>query len=59
VTYGVLLVSSATLVLAALIVGTAVGSHRRGRGTLTSFVSGLVFPVTWVAWYVVDERPNR
>ncbi len=45
------------LMLAAPIFLTAWGAHRRGRSHLVSIASGLVFPFTWAAWYVVDERP--
>ena len=46
----------AALLVAALIALTAVGAHRRGRGNVAAIASGLVFPLTWAAWYVVDER---
>ena len=47
----------AALILAALIALTAIGAHRRGRGNVVAVVSGIVFPLTWAAWYLVDERP--
>jgi hypothetical protein len=45
------------LLVAALIALTAFGAHRRGRGNVAAVVRGLVFPLTWAAWYLVDERP--
>jgi hypothetical protein len=45
----------AVLVLMAPIPLTACGARRRGRGLLAAFLSGLVFPFTWAAWYLVDE----
>jgi len=45
------------LILAALIALTAWGAHRRGRGNVVAVVCGLVFPFTWAAWYLADERP--
>jgi ABC-type polysaccharide/polyol phosphate export permease len=38
-------------------VTTAVGARRRGLGTAAAVVVGIFFPVTWVVWYVRDERP--
>lgn len=37
---------------------TAVGSRRRGAAPGLAVLSGLFFPVTWVAWYVWDEQPR-
>ena len=51
------LVFLAVLLWAALIALTALGAHRRGRGPVAAVVSGFVFPFTWAAWYLVDERP--
>jgi Na+/H+-dicarboxylate symporter len=45
------------LFVAAMVGLTARGAHRRGRGTVVAVVSGLFFPFTWAAWYLVDERP--
>ena len=45
------------LILAAPIALTALGARRRGRGNAVAIVSGLVFPFTWAAWYLVDEHP--
>jgi hypothetical protein len=47
----------AGLLVAALMAVTALGAHRRGRGNVAAVVSGIVFPFTWAAWYLVDERP--
>ena len=47
----------AVLPVAALMAVTALGAHRRGRGNVVAVVSGIVFPFTWAAWYLVDERP--
>jgi hypothetical protein len=47
----------AVLILAGPIVLTALGARRRGRGNAVAIVSGLVFPFTWAAWYLVDEHP--
>ena len=37
---------------------TVVGSRRRGADLGLAVLSGLFFPVTWVAWYVWDEQPR-
>jgi hypothetical protein len=37
-----------------LAVLTTIGSCRRGVSVGPSVLCGLVFPVTWVAWYVRD-----
>lgn len=39
-----------------LMVLTAVGAHRRGDELVLAVLSGLVFPLTWIAWYVTDNR---
>jgi hypothetical protein len=51
------LVFLAVLLVPALIALTAFGAHRRGRSNVAAVLSGLVFPFTWAAWYLVDERP--
>ena len=51
------LVFVAGLLVAGPIALTALGAHRRGRGNGAAVVCALVFPFTWVAWYLVDERP--
>jgi hypothetical protein len=56
VAFGVF-VTLAVSVSAALITLTALGAHRRGRGNVAALMCGLVFPFTWAAWYLVDERP--
>ena len=38
---------------------TTIGSRRRGAAPVLAVLSGLFFPVTWVAWYVWDEQPRR
>jgi hypothetical protein len=35
---------------------TAVGAGRRGQRWPRALLSGLLFPVTWVAWYLADRR---
>ena len=35
---------------------TASGARRRGQRWRFAWLSGLFFPLTWVIWYVVDER---
>jgi hypothetical protein len=35
---------------------TAWGARRRGQRWRFACVSGLFFPLTWVIWYMVDER---
>ena len=35
---------------------TALGARRRGQRWCFAWLSGVFFPVTWVYWYVVDER---
>jgi hypothetical protein len=44
------------LVLAML---TAVGARHRGHAWGAALASGLLFPVTWVMWYLTDARPER
>jgi hypothetical protein len=46
----------ATFVLAPAVT-TAVGARRRGLGGPAALLAGLAFPVTWIAWYLRDERP--
>lgn len=50
----VVLVASPLLLLAVL---TAIGERRRGAPLPIVVVAGIFFPVTWVTWYVRDERP--
>lgn len=53
----------AGLLLAVLVlplaVLTGIGARRRGRGIPQAVLAGLLFPVTWAAWYVSDEHPYR
>jgi hypothetical protein len=35
---------------------TARGAQRRGQRWRFAWLSGLLFPVSWVIWYLVDER---
>jgi hypothetical protein len=37
---------------------TAAGARRRGHRWHLALLSGLLFPVTWVAWYLADSRWN-
>jgi hypothetical protein len=41
-------------VVVALAVLTALGAHRRGDAWPRAVVSALLFPMTWIAWYVRD-----
>ncbi len=36
---------------------TGLGAARRGGSRPLVVLSGLLFPVTWVVWYLRDERP--
>ena len=36
---------------------TVVGQSRRGHGPVSAVVAGMLFPLTWIAWYVRDEHP--
>jgi hypothetical protein len=40
----------------ALVTLTAGGARRRGQGRSLALVTGLLFPLTWVAWYLIDQR---
>jgi hypothetical protein len=37
---------------------TAAGARRRGYRWHMALLSGLLFPVIWVAWYLADSRWN-
>jgi hypothetical protein len=39
-----------------LMVLTGSGQGRRGGGTAIVLLAAVSFPVTWLAWYVVDRR---
>ena len=41
-----------------LVVLTMIGGHRRGQRWIVAVLRGLIFPVTWIAWYVEDEQPH-
>jgi len=43
----------------ALVGLTISGARRRGNGPFASGFAGLVFPLTWVAWYVRDEHQRQ
>ncbi len=53
---GALVVLAVAVVVAPGVL-TMLGARRRGSGRPLAVVSGLVFPVTWVIWYVLDENP--
>lgn len=40
----------------ALAVLTALGARHRGHTWGPALASGLLFPVTWVMWYLTDAR---
>ncbi|WP_122817720.1 hypothetical protein [Nocardioides pantholopis] len=42
-----------------LAVLTGLGERRRGAAAWLSVVAGMLFPITWIAWYLKDERPAR
>jgi hypothetical protein len=52
--FGIAVLGLIVLAVAAL---TAVGERRRGGRILLAVVAGVCFPVTWVVWYVRDQRP--
>ena len=52
-------VAALVTVWLALAVLTAVGARQRGRAWAAALASGLLFPVTWVMWYLTDTRPER
>jgi hypothetical protein len=35
------------------------GARRRGQRWRLAWLSGLLFPLSWVAWYMVDEAARR
>jgi hypothetical protein len=53
-TIGTLSLSAA--VWLALGVLTAIGGRRRSQRWRFVWLSGLFFPLTWMLWYVVDDR---
>jgi hypothetical protein len=38
---------------------TAVGARRRGAWWLPALLTGLLFPLAWVVWYLKDEPHGR
>jgi hypothetical protein len=36
---------------------TTLGARQRGLTWVVAVVSGLAFPITWIAWYAEDELP--
>jgi hypothetical protein len=50
--------TAAGLVIVWLALGvlTAVGARHRGQRWHLAMVSGLLFPIAWVRWYLVDGR---
>ncbi|WP_375485012.1 hypothetical protein [uncultured Jatrophihabitans sp.] len=44
------------VVVASLVLLTTLGGARWGEGLLMALVGGLVFPVTWVVWFVRDNH---
>jgi sensor c-di-GMP phosphodiesterase-like protein len=38
---------------------TASGAHRRGLTVPRALLAGLAYLLTWLFWYVKDERPYR
>ena len=55
--------ATVVLALAAVLLGcmglAASGEWRRGHGRAVTVAAGIFFPVTWVVWYLRDERPYR
>ena len=47
------------LPLPVLMLLTMLGSRRRGVRWPLAVGAGLMFPVTWVVWYVLDEVPYQ
>ncbi len=47
------LVAATWLLLVAV---TAIGPAHRGQRPLLCLLSGVLFPVTWAVWYVIDDR---
>lgn len=46
-------------VLMSFVVLTSVGERRRGQGIALAVAAGLLFPLPWVVWYLVDRRRSR
>ena len=59
---GIMVIVSAVvigIIVLAVVTLTAAGSRRRGTGISLAVVAGLCFPITWVVWYLRDQRPYR
>jgi len=58
---GMVIVGIAVLgaVLLSLPVLTGLGEHRRGARAPVVLLGGLFFPITWLVWYLKDEKPLR
>ena len=54
VIFGIAVLGLTVLAVAAL---TAAGERRRGGRIPLAVLAGVCFPVTWVVWYVRDQRP--
>jgi hypothetical protein len=50
--------AAAGLAIVWLLLGllTAAGARRRRHRWPRALLSGLLFPLTWVAWYLIDRR---
>lgn len=48
-----------TLVWGAPAALTVLGARARGCSWRLALASGLAYPIAWMVWYVVDERPRR
>ena len=50
--------AAAGLAIVWLLLGllTAAGARRRRQRWPRALLSGLLFPLTWVAWYLIDQR---
>lgn len=53
---GILAFAAITLPLPVL---TGIGAHRRGLMIPLAALAGILFPVTWIVWYLKDEHPYR
>jgi hypothetical protein len=47
----------AAVALLTLVSLTAIGARRRGQRWFSACLSGLIFPLTWTVWYLLDEPP--
>jgi hypothetical protein len=53
----VYLVLPVAVLIIAVAVLTGQGASKRGAGVQLAVLSGLMFPITWVVWYIHDEQP--